>query len=213
MKLKYIAMKNTFLLLLLMLPLAMPAQMAGADAWLDKVVASMKADAALQMDYTFTVYDEDNSITQSDKGVMKLDGDRYALLMDEMKVWCNGTVRWSYMKGIDEIYITDASAGDAQYLSPLYVVEKFRAGCTKSLQMQGDTAVVELNTNADDGIEKVKLYIDCTKNRLNAMTVFVALQGRVEVVLDKYTAGCNFPAESYECPVKDFPEAEVVDMR
>lgn len=206
-------MRNTLLYLLFILPLGLSAQQNDAAVLLDKVIATMRSDAAVQFDYTYTVYDSDNSAVQSDKGVMRLDGDKYVLIMDGMKLWCNGVSQWSYMKDINEIYITDATSDEAQNLSPLYMMESYRAGCEKSLLMQGSLAVVTLKTDAGEGIEKVELYIDSNSNRLKAMYVYILSQGRVEIVLDKYTPGCKFPQECYECPVKEFPDAEIVDMR
>ncbi|MBO5807260.1 MAG: hypothetical protein J6Q98_03590, partial [Bacteroidaceae bacterium] len=106
-------MRKTVILLLLLLPAMAFAQSAAVE-FLDKAVAAMKADAAVQMDYSSTVYDENGKAVQTDKGVMRLDGNRYSLLMDEMKVWCNGKVQWSYMSSVNEIYITDAASDEAQ---------------------------------------------------------------------------------------------------
>ena len=79
-------MKNIFVFLLLFLPLCGNAQLLDADVLLGKAVDAMKADAPLQMDYSYTVYDEDNTVVMQDKGVMRLDGNRYSLLMDKMSV-------------------------------------------------------------------------------------------------------------------------------
>ena len=54
-------MKRIILLALLLLPLCVSAQ-KDAAALLDKVVAVIKADAALQMDYVYTIYDEDDAV-------------------------------------------------------------------------------------------------------------------------------------------------------
>ena len=82
-------MKNIYLFLLLLLPFGGVAQQLDADALLDKVVATMKNDAPLQMDYSYIVYDDDNTVVLRDKGVMRLDGNRYSLVMDK---WACGVM-------------------------------------------------------------------------------------------------------------------------
>ena len=57
----YLTMKRFVLSLLLMLPLAVVAQ-DDAAALLDRIIADIKAGAALQQDYSYTVYDEDDDI-------------------------------------------------------------------------------------------------------------------------------------------------------
>lgn len=206
--------KITYLLLLL--PFALYAQTGSkeANALLDKAVAAIKNDAAVQMDYYYKVMDDDGSVVQQDEGVIKLDGDKYALIMGNMKVWCNGKVQWSYMKDINEIYITDAKSDEAQNLSPLSVMEMYRAGYVSSLAQRGDVSVVTLRAaKAGAEISKVELHFAKGSNRLSAMFIHMAGQGSVEVRMKNYSAKCKFGKNQYECPVKQYPTAEIVDMR
>ena len=68
-------MRNTILSFLLLCPLFAAAQ-NNAAALLDKIVSGMKADAALQLDYAYSVFDEDDAMVYSDNGTMKLDKER-----------------------------------------------------------------------------------------------------------------------------------------
>lgn len=198
---------------MLLFPLLLPAQET-AEAFLDRAVKAMKDDSAVQMDYTYTVYDENGKVVQADKGILRLNGSSYSLLMDDMKVWCNGKVQWSYMSEINEIYITDASSPEAQNLSPLYIMEMYRAGYSAAMNStNGRTEVTLESSSPDNNINKVKLQFDASTLRLESMFIYMAGQGYIEVALDAYTAHCTFPAGVYECPLKDYPAAEVVDMR
>lgn len=205
-------MKNIFLFLLLF-PLYGSAQLLDADAILDKAVGVMKSDAPLQMDYSYTVYDEDDAVVMKDKGIMRLDGNRYSLVMDKMGVWCDGETQWSYMLELDEIYITDSSSDEAENLSPLFIMENYRQGCSKEVEKQGGVTFVTLNTPAGGDIEKVVIGIDSESYRLESLKIFMPEQGHIAIVLDKYQIKCNFATEVYKCPVEDFPDAEIVDMR
>lgn len=206
-------MKNIFIFLLLFVPFSGIAQVLDADAVLDKAVAVMNADAPLQMDYSYTVYDEDNSVVMKDNGMMRLDGERYSVVMDKMGVWCDGETQWSYMLEIDEIYITDSSSGEAQNLSPLYIMENYRKGCTKDVKLLDDNLFVTLYAPADSEFEKVVLRIDEASYRLETMNIFMPNQGYVEIILDKYQIKCNFASDVYKCPVEELDAAEIIDMR
>ena len=206
-------MRNILLLLLLSLPFYGGAQVVDADALLDKAVAAMKADAPLQMDYSYTVYDDDNTVVLHDKGVMRLDGNRYSVVMDKMGVWCDGETQWSYMLDIDEIYITDSSSEEAQNLSPLFIMENYRKGCVKTVEKKNGLVVVSLQTPLGSDIEKIQLHINAETFRLEAMDILMPGQGRVEVLLDKYQIKCNFASGVYQCPVEELNASEVIDMR
>ena len=199
--------------LLLFLPFVGFAQQPDADVLLDKIVATMKNDAPLQMDYSCTVYEDDGTVVLKDKGIMRLDGNCYSLVMDKMGVWCDGETQWSYMLDIDEVYITDATSDEAQNLSPLFIIENFRKGYSKKAEIQNGVLFVTLQATAEEGIEKVLLGVDAKDNRLKSMTVFMAGQGYMQVLLDKYQINCNFASDVYKCPVEELGASEIIDMR
>lgn len=205
-------MRKIALFVFLLFPLVATSQ-KDAAALLSKVVEKIKADAALQMDYAYTVCDEDGAVVYSDNGTMKLDNECYSLDMDNMKVWCNGKTQWSYMKDIDEVYITDAGSEEAQNLSPLYIMEAYRENYSLLLEKLDGTQVLITMTDADAEVNKVELFIDTAKSSLLGMTVHMSAQGCIEVQLNNYTPKCKFDKKIYECPVENFPEAEIVDMR
>ena len=205
-------MKKIVFLFFALFPLVAVAQ-GSAEALLEKAVAVIKSDAAVQMDYDYTVYDDDDVIVYSDNGTMKLDNDRYSLVMENMKVWCDGKVQWSYMKDIDEVYITGADSEEAQNLSPLYIMEKYRENYSMALVDKGASAMVVLTSKEPEEVERLELVIDKETARLQGLFIYMPAQGKVEVFLNNYVAKCSFGRKEYECPVNAFPTAEIIDMR
>ena len=206
-------MKKIIVFLFALLPSLLFAQ-KDANALLDKAVARMKADAALQMNYDYTVYDDDDVIVYSDNGTMLLDNGCYSLLMENMKVWCDGKTQWSYMKDIDEVYITDADSEEAQNLSPLYIMEKYRENYKVSLEDKGTTALVVMTAmDAEAEVDRLELLMDKKNARLQSLFIYMPAQGRIEVFLNNSVARCSFAAGEYVCPVDEFHTAEIIDMR
>lgn len=201
---------------MLFVPFVLGAQNSQADAsaFLERAVAAIKADAAVQMDYSYKVYDEDKTLLQADNGVMKLDGERYVLLMNDMKVWCNGVAQWSYMADINEIYITEAGSAEAQNFSPLAIMEMYTQDYVLSMEQQGGVVSVVLEAvSPEPEVSSVELLFDRSNNRLTTMFISLRGMGHIAVELTNYSAKCSFPASDYECPLSSFPAAEVVDMR
>lgn len=206
-------MKYILLLLVAMFRLPVFAQSPDAEALLDKVVAGIKADAPVRMDYIYNVYD-DGKLLQGDKGVIYIDGNRYALLMQDMKVWCDGATQWSYMREVDEIYVTEASSDEAQNLSPLHVMENYREGYNASL-VTGETEwVVKLQAADEDAdVKTVGLFIAKDNYRLVRMLIYMSGQGYIDVKLGGYDAKCSVTSDAFECPLDEFSGIEVIDMR
>lgn len=206
-------MKRLFALLLIMLPFVLMAQ-SEAASYLDKTVAKLKADAAVHMDYEYAVYDVDGRLLQKDTGTMRIDGERYSLLMDNMKVWCDGDTQWSYMRDVNEIYVTLANSEEAQSLSPLNIMERMRSVVSPQMKKNDGKVFLTFTDNPHEtGVDDVMLCFDEKSARLERMTINLSGAGRVEVVLSNYAAKCSFSAASYVCPVDKFPGVEVVDMR
>jgi hypothetical protein len=209
-------MRNLFFVFLAMLQLPLFAQNeeVDADAVLDKALASIKADLPVRMDYDYKVFDDNTELLLNDKGIIYIDDNRYALLMQDMKVWCDGETQWSYMREINEVYITDAAADEAQNLSPLYVMEHYREGFSRSaVSKDGFTAVMLKAMNEDSDVECVLLLISEENYRLVSMIISMPGQGAVEVDLDGYVAKCGVDDDVFTCPLDDFREAEIIDMR
>ena len=209
-------MRNLFFVFLAMLQLPLFAQNeeVDADAVLDKALASIKAGLPVRMDYDYKVFDDNTELLMNDKGVIYIDNNRYALLMQDMKVWCDGETQWSYMREINEVYITDAAADEAQNLSPLYVMEHYRDGYSRSaVSKDGFTAVMLKAMNEDSDVECVLLLISEENYRLVSMIISMPGQGAVEIDLDGYVAKYGVDDDVFTCPLDDFREAEIIDMR
>ena len=203
-----------FLLAMLQLPLFAQKAEIDADAVLDKALATIKADLPVRMDYDYRVFDDNTELLLNDKGIIYIDVNRYALLMQDMKVWCDGVTQWSYMREINEVYVTDAEADEAQNLSPLYAVECYREGYDVSLTDKGIFWFVKLHAADEDAdVQCVELHVAKSGNRLEAMFIYMPGQGKIEVLLDGYTPRCGVSADAFECPLGEFPGVEVIDMR
>ena len=200
-------------LAMLQLPIFAQKGTGEANDVLDRALAVLKADVPVRMDYTYRALDEDGEVLLQDKGIMYMDNGRYARLMQDMKVWGDGTSQWSYMREVDEVYVTDAASDEAQNLSPLYIMEHYRTGRAVSLVVDGVVAVVTLQPMADDGTESVELHISNSDNRLVKMVIYMPGQGGVEVLLDGYAAKCGADGGVFTCPLDDYRAAEIVDMR
>ena len=209
-------MRCVFFLFLAIFQLPIFAQKVrvDADAVLDKALASIKADVPVQMDYDYEVLDGGDELLQRDKGIIYIDNNRYTLLMQDMKVWCDGVTQWSYVRDVDEVYVTDANSDEAQNLSPLYVMEHYRDGFLASAVSEGGSVTVMLQAmDKDNDVESVQLIISEGDYRLVSMMISIPGQGVVMVNLDGYIADCGVGDEIFVCPLDNFQTAEVIDMR
>ena len=206
-------MKKIALIFLLFIPYMLCAQKNSAVALLENAIKKIEADAAVQMTFSYSVYDAGGAQQFSDDGSLKLDGRRYALLLSPMRLWCDGQTQWSYMAQANEVYITDADSEEAQIYNPVYLMGLYKKGYACSMESAGDKNIITLQVGGDDDFDKVLLTLDAKTSQPVAMQIFVEGQGYTTVDITSYKSGYNFDNRVYTCPLEDFPSAEIVDMR
>ena len=184
---------------------------------LDKAVARIKADAGVKMDFLITLYDFSGEEQYSDKGVLKLDGEKYALLSDQMKLWCDGKTQWSYLASNNEIYISEPNADDARTFSPVHIMELYKEGYKSSMDKKLSTSSVDAITLVANArgleIDKVTILMNKKTSQPEKLKVFYENGTSATIEIDSYKAKCKFSAKEFRCREKDFRGVEFVDMR
>lgn len=184
---------------------------------LDKAVARIKADAGVKMDFLITLYDFSGEEQYSDKGVLKLDGEKYALLSDQMKLWCDGETQWSYLASNNEIYISEPNADDARTFSPVHIMELYKEGYKSSMDKKLSTSSVDAITLVANArgleIDKVTILMNKKTSQPEKLKVFYENGTSASIEIDSYKAKCKFSAKEFRCREKDFRGVEFVDMR
>ena len=200
--------------------LFIPAMLVAQDdarKILDKAVATIKADAGVKMDFTITLYDFSGDEQYSDDGVLKIDGQKYALLSDQMKLWCDGETQWSYLTSNNEIYVSEPNAEDARTFSPVHIMELYKEGYKSSIDKKLSTAkldAVTLVANAR-GVEIKNVTILLSKQTAHPERLKVVYENgtSADIVVNSYKAKCKFSTKEFRCREKDFRGVEFVDMR
>lgn len=207
-------MRIKFSIIFLMLPFLLFAQQTAVTELLEQAVMKIEADAAVQMTFSYVLLDEDGNEQFADAGSLKLDGERYSLLISPMKLWCDGKAQWSYITANNEIYITEAGSEEAQIYNPAYLMGLYKKGYDCKMERDGGNNVITLVSASDEpSFEKVVVALDEKTLRPVAMSVYMNGQGCTRITINGYKPGCMFDDRVYRCPLEDFPGAEVVDMR
>ena len=208
-------MKKIFLSLFLFVATFAVAQERRAVQLLDEAVAKIEKEAPVQMLFDYTVCDSEGNKQFSDNGSIKLNGGSYALLLTQLKMWCDGVTQWVYMASNDEIYISDASSDESQIYNPVFLMNLHKNGYDASLEREKGNFMVTLLPSAGEqfSIEKVVIGLNGETLRPGSLRVYMGSQGWVDIAVSSYKPRCMFENRVYRCPLEDFPTAEVIDMR
>lgn len=209
-----------YIIYILLFPLALFAQNDG-KGMLDKAVEKLIADYPLQMTFVVSVHDESGALRFVDEGCMKIDkkddslvADRYQLLMNNMKVWCDGATLWSYMEPTDETYILAPDDESARIFSPVHLMQLYKLGYSCTLKKEGESNVVTLlSQSADNDFGKIDVVLNSATLRPEKIVIYIEGEGTTELKIATYWPRCNFEKRIFTYPKEDYPDAEIVDMR
>lgn len=200
--------------------LFIPAMLVAQDdarKILDKAVATIKADAGVKMDFLITLYDASGEELYGDNGVLKIDGQKYALLSDQMKLWCDGETQWSYLTSNNEVYVSEPNAEDARAFSPVHIMELYKEGYKSSIDKKLSTAKLDAVTLVANsrGVEIKNVTILLNKQTAQPERLKVVYENGTSACIEvnSYKAKCKFSTKEFRCREKDFRGVEFVDMR
>ena len=213
-----VLLKNIMLALIMVIfPSIAIAQGNKAETLLDKAVDVIKADAGVQMNFSIVSNDIYDSEQYNDKGILKIDGDKYALLTDRMKLWCDGETQWSYIAQNNEIYISEPNADDARTFSPVHIMELYKEGYRSSFDEELSTSKVDAVTmksvTRGNDMERITVFLDKRTNLPAMLEIYYENGMSARIEINSYKKDCKFSNKEFRCREKDFRGVEIVDMR
>jgi hypothetical protein len=169
------------------------------------------------MGFTIIMNDASGEEIFDDKGTLKMDGEKYVLLTDAMKLWCDGATQWSYLAQNNEIYISEPNADDARAFSPVHLMELYKHGfkCAidSKLSTAKENAVTMTEIARGNDIKRVTVLLDKQNSLPVRLVVCYENGSTANITVDSYKSKCRFTNKEFRCREKSFPGAEVVDMR
>ena len=93
---------STFVLLLFTLVSFSQANDPKAEAILNKLSEKAKTYKTLEAKFTFTQEDKKEEDVSSQKGVVKVKGDKYMLILGDFQIYNDGKITWTYDSDLNE---------------------------------------------------------------------------------------------------------------
>ena len=194
--------------LALTLTLGMNAQNAvKAKQILDKTAAIVSNKGGASASFTIN-----SKKTGNTSGTILIKGNKFHATTPQASVWYNGKTMWTYMKNSDEVNVSTPSEGQQAQLNPYHFINLYKKGYTMSMKnVKGGYEVHLVAQNAKQPVKE--MYITVNSRTYLPMTVKM-LQGGAwtTVTISKFKA-MNLSDTKFTFNSKDYPHAEVIDLR
>ena len=177
-----------------------------AKAVLDKAAATITAQSGVKANFKMT------TANGSTSGTIAIKGKKFYATTPQAKVWFDGKTQWTYLKNNDEVNVSNPTEAQLQAINPYNFIHLYKRGYTYTMNTAGTDYVIHLVANSTD--RKIKeLFISVNKKTYQPKQVKM-LQGKKWTTFDINSIKKENIADSqFRFNAKDFPKAEVIDLR
>ncbi len=140
-----------------------------AKAILDKVSEKTKAYTSIQVNFSFTLQNEEADINDEQKGEIKIKGLKYKLTMMGATTYFNGKTIHTYLEDANEVNISAPDEEMEEMLDPAKLFTIYEDGFTYKLKKkEGTTAIIDLFPDSEESnYSKVELTINTSTMQIN----------------------------------------------
>ena len=201
-------MKRLFLAIFVsLLTLTTNAQNAAqAKKILDKTAAVVGSKGGASANFAMTGGKYGNA-----SGTIAIKGNKFHARTADAMIWFNGTTQWTYMKKSNEVNVSTPTQAQQMRMNPYTFIHIYQSGYTLGMTQKNGTYNVHLTAqNKQRTIQE--MYITVGKNYQPQQVKM--RQGKVWTTINI----TNFKAAkqndaTFSFNSKDFPTAEVIDLR
>ena len=177
-----------------------------ATGVLDKAAATITMKEGVKADFKMT------GSMGSTSGTIIVKGKKFHATTPQASVWFDGKTQWTYMKDNDEVNISNPNESQLQAINPYNFINLYKKGYNATLNSSGNSHVVHLTASSAD--RKIKeLFITVDKKTYQPTQVKL-LQGKKWTIFDITNLKKQATSDAeFRFNAKDFPHAEIIDLR
>ena len=194
-------------------------QQSQAKVILDKTAEAFRKAGGVKAD--FTVKAVANGLVEgAENGTIQLKGEKFVLKTSDIITWFDGKTQWSYVTKNDEVNVSNPTQEELQQINPytfLYMYQKgfsYKLGATKTFRGKSVWEVVLTARDKKQELERITLFV--TKDTYEPLYILLQQRGqqtRNEITVTSYQTGQNYTDRVFTFDKKQYPNAEVIDLR
>ena len=207
------------LIALLSLPVIAQQQQSQAKVVLEKTAEAFKKAGGVRVDFTLKAVN-DGHLEGRENGIIQLKGEKFMLKTSETTTWFDVKTQWSYMVRNDEVNVSNPTQEELQQINPytfLYMYQKgfsYKLGATKMYRGKAVWEVVLTARDKKQELERITLFV--TKDTYEPLYILLQQRGqqtRNEITITSYQTKQNYADQVFTFDKKQYPNAEVIDLR
>lgn len=173
---------------------------------LDKTAQTLNAQGGASANFTLS-----SDGIGSTSGTIAIKGNKFRAQTPEASTWYDGTTQWTYMKKTEEVNVSNPDERQQSQLNPYQFITIYKSGYRLSVKdVTGGWEVRLKALNLGRSIQE--MYITVSKQYVPTKVRLREGQKWSTITISNFKAG-NQSDDTFTFPSKDYPNAEVIDLR
>lgn len=147
----------------------------------------------------------------SASGTISIKGNKFTARTANAIVWFDGKTQWTYMKSSQEVNLSNPTEAQQQAMNPYKFITLYKSGFNISLKNVASGWQIHLVAqNKSRSIKE--MYITIGKDYLPKEVKMLQSSGWTTITISGFKAS-NISDSVFRFNAKDFPHAEIIDLR
>ena len=199
-------MKKYFAMIALLLMCA-GVQAENAKRILDKAVATVSNPGGVKAHFQMI-----SKQFGSTDGDIAIKGKKFHATTPDATIWFDGKTQWTYMKGNDEVNISNPTEAQLQAINPYNFIYLYKKGFKLSAKEVNNSYEVRLvPTKKEQKIQEMYIIVD--KNSYHPTHVKMKQKDKWSTIIISLLKTATLSDNLFQFNSKDFPKAEIIDLR
>ena len=178
-----------------------------AQQVLDKTAKVIGNKGGAKANFTFS-----NAKVGSVSGTIAIKGNKFNARTGEATVWYDGKTQWTYMKKTNEVNVSNPTQAQQMSMNPYTFIHIYKTGYNMTLKTVGSNYQVHLTAqNKKRTVQE--LYITVNKKTYIPSQVKMRQGSSWSTINVSNFSAKSIANSAFVFNSKDFPTAEVVDLR
>ena len=186
---------------------------------LDQVSAKTKTFSSISADFTFSLENLQEKISESHNGSIKVKGNKYAVKLMGAETYFDGINQWTYMKEAGEVQVSVPDASDDNVLNPAKIFTMYEKGFKYTFigeKTEAGKVLYEIDLypeNRDKPFSRIKLLIQKDNLQLYMLKQVGKDGNNYTVKVNKMQTNLSFSDADFTFNKTANPNVDVIDMR
>lgn len=174
---------------------------------LDKTSAYVSQASGAQASFTML-----SKVYGNTSGTIAIKGRKFYATTPMALVWFDGKTQWTYMRNNNEVNVSNPTEEQLQSLNPYNFINMYRSGYKMAVKTIGNTYEVHLKAlNKKRRVSQ--MYIIVNKHTFAPTHVKMRTGGKWSTIIIRSLTHRKLPDAMFRFNNKDYPTAEVIDLR